>query len=85
MAYTVGDRVGINTRLTRIYVPLGAIESEARCRGSITGFRCYELWVRAFLPIAAVILALITTGCIAYIAWEFTKEASGEGKSVDEE
>jgi hypothetical protein len=40
--------------------------------------------MRAILPYAAVILALIAAGSVAVLAWELTKEASGEGKSKDE-
>jgi hypothetical protein len=42
--------------------------------------------MRSILPYAAIILALIAAGSIAFIAWELTKEASGDGdgKSSDD-
>jgi len=33
------------------------------------------------LPFAAVILALFAAGCVGFIAWELTKEASRDGES----
>ena len=32
------------------------------------------------LPFAAIILALFAAGCVAFIAWELTKEASRDGE-----
>jgi len=40
--------------------------------------------VQTFLPIAAVILAIFAAGCVAFIAWELTKEASREGEADDD-
>jgi hypothetical protein len=40
--------------------------------------------MQTILPIAGVILALFAAGCIAYIAWEITNEASRDGESSDE-
>ena len=40
--------------------------------------------MQTFLPIAAVVLALFAAGCIAFIAWEVTKEASREGETDDD-
>jgi len=37
--------------------------------------------VHNFLPIAAVILALVSAGCVAYIAWELISEMSDEDDS----
>jgi len=34
--------------------------------------------MRSFLPFAAIILALIAAGSIAFLAWELTKEASAD-------
>jgi len=41
--------------------------------------------MRSFLPFAAVLLAIFAAGCIAYLAWEVTKEASREGEADDDE
>ena len=41
--------------------------------------------MRTILPYAAVILALIAAGSIAFIAWELTREASDDGESGDDE
>lgn len=42
--------------------------------------------MRTFLPFAAVILALIAAGSVAFIAWELTKEAMRDGeKGADED
>lgn len=35
--------------------------------------------MRSILPYAAIILALIAAGSIAFLAWELTKEASADG------
>lgn len=40
--------------------------------------------MRSILPYAAVILALIAAGSVAFLAWELTKEASADGKTDDE-
>ena len=40
--------------------------------------------MRSILPFAGVILALIAAGCIAFIAWELTKEASHDGETDDD-
>jgi hypothetical protein len=40
--------------------------------------------MRSILPFAAIILALIAAGSVAFVAWELTKEASGDGKSDEE-
>jgi hypothetical protein len=37
--------------------------------------------MRTILPFAGVILALIAAGCIAFIAWELTKEAPQDGEN----
>ncbi len=47
--------------------------------------RCYSLTMRSFLPFAAVLLAIFAAGCIAYLAWEVTREASREGEADDDE
>jgi hypothetical protein len=39
--------------------------------------------MHSILPIAGVILALIAAGCIAFVAWELTNEASRDGDSSD--
>ena len=41
--------------------------------------------MHSILPIAGVILALISAGCVAYIAWELTSEMSDEVDSSDSE
>jgi len=46
--------------------------------------RCYSLTMRSILPFAAVLLAIFAAGCIAYLAWEVTKEASREGEADDD-
>jgi len=38
--------------------------------------------MHSILPIAGVVLALISAGCVAYIAWEVTSDLSEE-KSDD--
>jgi len=40
--------------------------------------------MQTILPFAAVVLALIAAGCVAFIAWELTKEASREGETDDD-
>jgi hypothetical protein len=40
--------------------------------------------MRSILPFAAIILALIAAGSVAFLAWELTKEASAEGESDDD-
>ena len=40
--------------------------------------------MRAILPYAGVILALIAAGSVAFIAWELTKEAIREGEPDDD-
>jgi len=40
--------------------------------------------MRTILPFAAIILALIAAGCVIFIAWELTKEASRDGETDDE-
>jgi len=40
--------------------------------------------VRSILPFAGVILALFAAGCIAFIAWELTKEAERDGETDDD-
>lgn len=40
--------------------------------------------MQTILPIAAVVLALFAAGCIAFLAWEVTKEASREGENDDD-
>jgi hypothetical protein len=40
--------------------------------------------MQTILPIAAVILALFAAGCIAFLAWELTKEASKDGETDDD-
>jgi len=40
--------------------------------------------MQTILPFAAVLLAIFAAGCIAYLAWEVTKEASREGESDDD-
>jgi len=40
--------------------------------------------MRSVLPYAAIILALISAGCIAFLAWELTKEASADGESRED-
>jgi hypothetical protein len=40
--------------------------------------------MRTILPFAAVILALIAAGSIAFLAWELTKDASREGESDED-
>ena len=37
----------------------------------------------ALLPIAAVLLAIFSAGCIALLAWELTREAEREGEKSD--
>jgi hypothetical protein len=39
--------------------------------------------MQTILPVAAVILALIAAGCVIFIAWELTKEASRDGETDD--
>jgi len=38
-----------------------------------------------FLPIASVILALFAAGCVAFLAWELTKEAEAERPSNEQD
>jgi hypothetical protein len=38
-----------------------------------------------FVPIASVILALFAAGCVAFLAWELTKEAEGERPSNEDD
>jgi hypothetical protein len=45
---------------------------------------CYAVPMQTILPIAAVVLALFAAGCIAFIAWEVTKEASRDGDPDDD-
>ncbi|MDH5502005.1 MAG: hypothetical protein OEY72_12985 [Gammaproteobacteria bacterium] len=40
--------------------------------------------MRSILPYAAIILALIAAGSIAFLAWELTKEASADGEPRDD-
>jgi hypothetical protein len=40
--------------------------------------------MRTILPFAAVILALIAAGSIAFLAWELTKDAIREGESDED-
>jgi hypothetical protein len=40
--------------------------------------------MRAILPYAAVILALFAAGCVIFLAWELTKEASRDGETDDD-
>jgi len=40
--------------------------------------------VQTILPIAAVVLAIFAAGCVAFIAWELTKEAPREGEADDD-
>jgi hypothetical protein len=40
--------------------------------------------MRSILPFAAIILALIAAGSVAFLAWELTKEADRDGKPDDE-
>jgi len=40
--------------------------------------------MQTILPIAAVILALFAAGCVGFLAWELTKEASREGETDDD-
>lgn len=40
--------------------------------------------MQSILPFAGVILALIAAGCVVFIAWELTKEASRDGESSDD-
>jgi len=44
----------------------------------------YSVKMQTILPFAAVLLAIFAAGCIAYLAWEVTKEASREGESDDD-
>ena len=37
-----------------------------------------EFFMHTILPIAGVLLALISAACIAYIAWEITKESQSD-------
>lgn len=32
--------------------------------------------MQSYLPIAAILLAIFSAACVAFIAWELTKEAS---------
>ena len=41
--------------------------------------------MRAILPFAGVILALIAAASVAFIAWELTKEASREGDQDEDQ
>jgi hypothetical protein len=41
--------------------------------------------MQTVLPIAAVVLALFAAGCVAFIAWELTKEASKDGDADKEQ
>jgi len=40
--------------------------------------------MQTILPIAAVVLALFAAGCVAFLAWELTKEASKDGETDDD-
>lgn len=40
--------------------------------------------MRTILPYAGVILALITAGSVAFVAWELTKEAARDGDTDDD-
>jgi len=40
--------------------------------------------MQTILPIAAVILALFAAGCVGFLAWERTNEASREGETDDD-
>ncbi len=39
--------------------------------------------MRQILPYAGVILALFAAGCVAFVAWELTKEAERDGQDDD--
>ncbi len=41
--------------------------------------------MHTILPIASVILALLSAGCVAYIAWELISEMSDEDDSSNSE
>ena len=47
--------------------------------------RCYSVTMQTILPFAAVILAIFAAGCVAFIAWQLTKEASRDGKTDDDQ
>jgi len=40
--------------------------------------------MRAYLPLILVALAIFSAGCVAFVAWELTKEASRDGEPDDD-
>lgn len=36
--------------------------------------------MRAYLPFILVLLGVFSAGCVAYVAWELTKEAFRDGE-----